>query len=327
MDFVAKKAFKAKVKRFGDDLGVNDLFSSSGNGGPSSSSTGNVFNTGGGGGSSPDSTDDLFPSSVAVFFDGQRGNFPTLCFCIPLNIFWIDRSILSLRANACMAWVHRLFHTMTFLCVFNVVTRTLATILLPAAFSWVFIIVSVAAGLMLIGFQVVIYDIAFRGLYRSSARLRGGYMGLCAVTAGIAVTYAFAGGAWFNGWMRLRMFSENDGGEEGDGDVFDGEKGYKRSLLLVCNVCEAIGWTFGFGLAVFTLFEMYHVYRERVQGLSEQALRDARRGGRGGGGGDEEEGGGGGGSGARESGDGGWTGAAGRDPRIAAIREQYGVRG
>lgn len=168
------------------------------------------------------------------------------------------------------------------------------------------------------------YDIGFRGLYRSSAKLRGRYMILCAVTACVAVTYAFAGGAWFNGWTRLRMFSNDDD----EDNVFKGEKGYKRSLLLVCNVCEAIGWTFAFGLAIFTLFEMFHVYREQVQGLSEQALRDARRGrlggedeGRGREVADEEEGGGGGGGESRTG------GAAGRDPRIAAIRQKYGVRG
>lgn len=323
MDFVAKKALQAKVKRFGDDLGVNEFFSSSGGNGTSSSSTGNILNTA----TNTDtnsrtgsSTEELFPSSLASHFDGQAGNFPTLCYCLSLNMFWIDRSILSARADACMLWAHRLLFTIVTLSLFNVVTRTLSTALLPGVFPWAFIIVSVAACLILSGAQVVMYDTAFRGLYRSSVRLRRRYMGMCAVTAAVAATYAFAGGGWFNGWTRLGMFS-NDGGRP-----FEGQKGYKRSVLLVCNVCESIGWTFGFGLAVFTLFEMFHVYRERVKGLSEQAERDARRGRRpagdeeddGGGRRDDEEEGGGGGNGG---------GGAGRDPRITAIREKYGMRG
>lgn len=259
MDFVAKSAIQSKLKKFGDNMGVNDLFGENSvfNGGPSNSNdvernnNRNNVNE-----NTTLSEDEIFPRNIASYFDTKAPNFPKY-----INLFYIDRTILSHYAVNPVKWAYRLFILIEIFALFNFITRLTTKLLEPKA-SLLWVILSVVFGLLVSFVELVGYDLCFRGAYRPSKRTRGHYLVFSAVNITLIALYTFLGVAWFNGWSRIPRLA-------------DITQGYRRNTIITLTVIEAVGWTFVLFVSMYTTFENYNLYNENHDGLSNPARYEA----------------------------------------------------
>ena len=186
MDFVAKHAFQNKVKKFGEELGVKQLFSEQGSS-SNRANEGSVFDIGSSGDFEGDDTS--IPASVQAYYESQPNNFPGG----PLKLFYADRGILdSQRAQGCVTWAFRLLLSIELLLLINIVNRLLST-LFDSSFSWVYILVAVLVAIILTVLQLYAYEVAFRGAYQSKAKLRLRYLIISAGTIVVAGLYNVKG--------------------------------------------------------------------------------------------------------------------------------------
>lgn len=257
MDFVAKNAIQSKLKKFGDNMGVNDLFGENSvfNGGPSASNDverNNRRNDN----SNELSEEEIFPNNVANYFDSKPSNFPQY-----LNLFYIDRTILSHHAVNPVKWAYRLLLIVEVFLLLNISTRVTTKILVPKS-SLLWMIMSIVFGLLVSFVELVGYEICFRGAYRSSKRIRGHYLVFSVVNIALITLYTFVGVGWFNGWSRIPRLE-------------DIPQGYRRNTIVSLTVIEAIGWTFVLFMSMYTAFENYNLYTGNHDGLSNAARYEA----------------------------------------------------
>lgn len=262
VDFVTKKAFEAKLKKIGNDIGLTDAL-----GGGSSSNANNDW-TGfpssgmgeglGQAGNRSENDESPFPVPLATYFDGKAKNFPPL-----IHLFYIDRTILSDRASNGVKWALYNLILVEVMLLVNMGCAILFNILKSDS-RWIYIVLSGAIGLLLTLFELLAYETAFRGAYRTNNGIQQRYMVFCAVNLVLAGLYAFIGTAWFNGWTRISGINS--------GSIQSG------TLRMVFTIIEAFGWSVALFVSMFTLFEYYHIWHGKHQGLSVEASRLARSG-------------------------------------------------
>lgn len=260
MDFIKKKAFESQLKKVGKDFGL----SSSGPSNPFSSSTAaprqSDWNTDD---SSPDSNP--FSTRVAGVFDSHPRNFPRF-----LNLFYVDRSILSTAARGPVDHVLRVLGCLTGLLVLNLFTNALF-VGIDGGDHWVNLLIGGIVAVLVVLVELFVFDTAFRGAYRTSTNLRQRYIGFATGNIILFTVYAFLGVSFFNGWTEIVNVNANSESER--------EKMWKRTFVVI----ESLGWTFLVPYNMYTMFEFYHLYQSRAQGLSQAALAAAAGGESGGG--------------------------------------------
>lgn len=258
MDLLTKKVLESKAKRFGKDLGFGDGF-----GGTSSTQQReNVRTLDLGLGDH-----DEFPVQAATYFDNMPNNFPPI-----LNLFYYDSNILSDEVKGTVGWAYRVLMAMEVLLVFNLLSTVIRIVRMRGQ-GWIFIVLSTLVGIIVTVFELFAYDTAFRGAYRTNARLRLRYIYLSTVTLILCGIYAFTGSAWFNGWTRIAQFNETRKKAPADGSS---EAASLGTVEVIFCAIESLGWTAALFLVTFTLFDFYHLWRNNRQGLSDQALRLAQ---------------------------------------------------
>lgn len=270
MDFITRKALGAKLKNVGQDLGLSDLAGSSSD---RQNNTWSIFDAD----SQPQSDqrsvhpsdDDLFPLPVANFFDNMPNNFPPV-----LHLFYIDFAILSLAATRPMKLVRWVLRLSTFAISLNVTVSILMTAFVTKG-EWLSILFSVVVGVFAIIFQLIAYDTAFRGAYRTNKQLRIRYCALVAVNIVLALVYAVAGVSFLHGWARISALrgapSASEGGD--DATVHNVHVGYA-----LC-AAEAALWTGLVVLSATCLYRYFGLLQDGGAGLSRSALSEARAGG------------------------------------------------
>lgn len=261
MDFVKKKAFEAKLNKVGKDLGL-----SSGNnpfGGSSrrnDNSNWNVFGQSNAGADEPegDAEMEVLPVAVASSFDNKPKNFPMF-----IHLFYVNRGILSEEAKGPVNWAYGNFIAVEGLLLFNLFVAILLTALRKGE-GWVNLLLSVVVGLLVSVFELISYETAFRGAYRTSTNLRQRFLYFGAANIIIITVYMATGKAFFNGWSRVTGLAAVEGKEK-----------YK-TVQLWLSVVESIGWSATLFLTSYTLFEYYHLLKARSQGLTQRELAAAR---------------------------------------------------
>lgn len=268
MDFVKKKAFEAHLNKFGKDLGLSSNITS----GFSSSRTEQERSSQWSAFPSmrsapadeeapaPETDTSPFPTRATETFDARSKNFPPL-----LNLFYVDRSILSAAAREPVDHAFRVLGILTALLGLNFFTNALYTGL-DKGTGWVDLLIGAIVALLLLFAELFAFETAFRGAYRNSENLRKRYLFCATGNVVVFALYAFLGASFFNGWASAAGIDELEGSRA--------YRNWKRTLIMV----EAFGWTALSLYNVYTLFEFYHLYNGREQGLSQQALDDAIRG-------------------------------------------------
>lgn len=265
MDYVKKKAFETKVNQIGKDLGISnvrkDVSKALGIGGnEGTSSSANPFsldqqdvppsngNRGLFPGTRPTQRDDATAEAVASIAN-MPGNYPPL-----LNIFYIDRSILSLVAKAPVGLAHWVFLFTVLGLALNSAIHIVLTVR-GRERQWADLISSLFMLFALSFYALVAYFYAFRGAYRSSSSTQAWYLVLGAIHLALLALYAFLGVSFFNGWTRLRNVS-----------------GKLENVYKVLAGIEAAYWTFILLFATYALYEYYDFRRSKAQGLSAATL-------------------------------------------------------
>lgn len=263
MDLVTKKVLEAKVKHIGKELGIGD-----GLGGTPSTQQerSRTFDLG-------NNEYDEFPVQAVSYFDNMRNNFPPI-----LNLFYYDSSILSDKVKVTVRWAYHVFLAIEVLLVFNLLSVVVKTVKMKGQ-GWLFIVLSILVGIVVTVFELLAFDTAFRGAYRTNPRLRLRYIYLSSATLVLCGIYAFTGAAWFNGWARVAQYSEARTKTPDDSKSSEAE--LLGTVGIVFSVIESLGWTAALFLVTFTLFDFYHLWKDGNQGLSEEALRLAQSNGRG----------------------------------------------
>lgn len=259
MNYVTRKAFEAKVKQIGNDLGLGNVFNES-------SSSQQEQDSHPQHPTNSDGDDDLFPVQASSYFDAMPNNFPPL-----VNLFYIDITILSEDVKKTFIWAHRVFMTIEVLLLVNALSAIIQTIITKGR-VWVRILLSFSVGLVITFFQLFNYDTAFRGAYRTNRRLRIRYVYLSIITAALCAVYAFTGALWFNGWTRIPQYRhvKKSTDESSSQATSPGLAG------IILSIIEASGWVIALFLVTFTLFDFYHLWRNDVQGLNNHALQIVR---------------------------------------------------
>lgn len=252
MNFVAKTAFQTKLKRLGEDTGIKDLFSSEDNSVfPSTTTTDDLVTDI----EAERNQDEIFPTSLANYFDTRPNNFPPC-----LHLFYIDRSILQQQAAQTITWAFRLFISIEVLLCLNVITRITVKVL-ESKEHVVYLILSLAFALLMSIAQLFGYETSFSGAYRTSSKLRLRYLFFCGINFTIIVLYTFLGFAWFNGWSRLSRIPKGNATH--------------HKIQVTLTVIESIAWTVVLFLVMYTGFQYFMMYTNRLQGLSDSARREA----------------------------------------------------
>lgn len=250
MDFLRKKAFQGQLNKVGRDLGLG----------------GNVTDTFGGG-SAPTERwtpfeepqaprdDDVFPVSAATTFDARPRNYPP-----GIHLFYVDRSILSDAARIPVNLAHQMFIGVLLGLVLNVSVAVALTITKRER-QWVTLLVAGIVAVLVTLYELVTYETAFRGAYRTSRNLRARYLMLSALNVILVSMYTFLGHTFFNGWSRL-------------GRVEGAFSTMHRTLTII----EALYWTVIMFFSVYVAFEYYTLRQSGEQGLSPSAMDAAING-------------------------------------------------
>lgn len=288
MDFVKKKAIESQLNKVGKELGLGSNVTSGITGSSREherqsqwsvfpSMRGGDGNGNGGDEEAPvaDTASVPFPTRAAEAFDSRARNFPPF-----LNLFYVERGILSAAARLAVDQALRVLVGVTALLLLNLFANALYTGL-DKGKGWVDLLIGGIVGFFVAVVELVAFDTAFRGAYRSSTVLRQRYLGFGTANVVLFGVYAFLSVSFFHGWAYVATVNEED-------------KDYRfwaRTLTLL----EAFGWT---GLSLYNMYAMfdyYHFYKGKEQGLSAEALESAmnaqrREAGNGGGGGGGEVG-------------------------------------
>lgn len=262
MDFIKKKAFEAQLNKVGKDLGLGSNLTS-GFGAASSRaeprqsefsifpSRGNNHDVEG-----QRETRDASPLSaeVATIFDSKPNNFP-----IFLHFFYVDRSILSDAARKPVNNAFHLFCIIEALLLLNVIWNIVFTVLNKGN-TWIDLLVGSLIAVLLSIYQLIAYETAFRGAYRTSTNLRKRYMYFTVANIVLIGLYAFMGVSFFNGWANIVRIPDD---------------AKSRNLQKGLTIVEAFLWTGTMFFVNYTLFDFYHFVQGRAQGLSDQSLNSA----------------------------------------------------
>lgn len=263
MDFVKKKAFEAQLNKVGKDLGfgsnVTSGFGSSSQAEPRRSDF-SIF-------PSRNNDDDIegqgenadaspLSNELATVFETKPKNFP-----IFVNLFYVDRSILSEAARRPVNTAFYLLCVIESLLVLNTVVNIVFTAVDKGG-DWVDLLVGGLVAVLISIFELIAYETAFRGAYRTSTNLRKRYFYFTGANIVMPALYAFLGYTFFHGWSRIPKIPE-------DAKL----KGLRKGLVVV----EALFWTGTWFFGMYTSFEFYHFVQGKAQGLSSEAMNNATR--------------------------------------------------
>lgn len=211
----AKAAMKHKVGKLGDSLGKSA------------------------GKKQEDSIDETFEDSNACAFDNAPPNFPMF-----LNLCYIDKEILSNRAQAVTDKSHGLFLMTNIASALNIAGNL-------AQKSWAYAGISVVSLTVMFFAQLALFEYSFRACYKTSRPMQQLYLPMGAVNAVVFGTFAFVNVGWFNGWMSLAA------------DL-------SMPLLMLCGV-ESMFWTVLLFLQVHAILSMQGLRSSHTLGLAPNA--------------------------------------------------------
>ncbi|PXF49293.1 hypothetical protein BWQ96_00867 [Gracilariopsis chorda] len=77
--------------------------------------------------------------------------------------------------------------------------------------SWINIVLAICVGAVVTILEVVAYETAFRGAYRTSSKLRMRYVWMCVANVLLFSVYTFIGATLFNGWAGGIEVARQDG--------------------------------------------------------------------------------------------------------------------
>lgn len=244
MDVVQKHIIKSKAKKVQADLGLG--------GSQDGSSLGNLFGKPGGTEGSPGGQqDDMFSGDPAMeAYGNMPANYPP-----GLKLVYIDHSILSQHAQPPVAAARRLFMLVVCGGIVNLLVNILFAAVAIGQSSLAFnLLPSFIAALLLAMCQLAFYELAFRGVYRTSRSLQMWYMATCAVTSALCLLYALLDGSFCHGWL----------------SVFAKGKDSSTSFKVVAGL-EASYWTLLAVLSILTLWQHNSYRNSRILGLSSAA--------------------------------------------------------
>lgn len=265
MDFAKKKAFETHLNKVGKDLGLGSNVTS-GFGGSSGAeprqSEWSIF-------PSRNNNDDVeaqdtnadaspLPEEVAAIFETRPKNFPMF-----IKLFYADRSILSDSALKPVTTAFRMLCLIEALLALNTFVNILFTGL-NSGKGWIDLVIGALVAIVLSIYELFAYETAFRGAYRTSTNLRKRYMFFTLANIIVLSMYAFLGVSFFNGWAQIPRIADSEEGKA---------KGLRKGFVVV----EALLWTGTVCFTIYTLFEFYHFVQGREQGLSSEAISNARR--------------------------------------------------
>lgn len=267
MDFLKKKAFEAQLNKVGKDLGlgsnVTSGFSGSSRQEPRNSAW-NVFGSQENGDTRDEPNEDDFAISPALltYYESMPYNFPPY-----VRLFYINRSILSEEAKEPVATAYNFLCAMSSLLLLNTLLAVLFTSL-ERGKDWPFLLMSAGLTVLLTVYELYAFEVAFRGAYQTSTRLRKWYLALTSINIVLVSLYAFVGVGFFNGWTRLASLNKT-----GDAEEEVNHEGARR----IATIIEAILWSALLVFNIHVVFNYYHLVHGRDRGLSPEAVAAANR--------------------------------------------------
>lgn len=173
-------------------------------------------------------------------------NFPPL-----LLLCYMGKSIRSEVALVPVTWASRMFFSFIVLLFFNT-TVVLLFMIFDKGYRWLRFLISVIANLQLSVYQLILYETASKGTYRTSLNLRKRYRlyipySLFSVmNVPLLFLCSFLGVKFLRGWIRTRK----------DGT---GVKEMNLSLRRLLVILQLLGWTALFFVNTYTLYQYYHL--------------------------------------------------------------------
>lgn len=263
MDFVKKKAFEAQINKVGKDLGLGSNVTSGFGGGSSEGDRNagwNIFSSGGNNDEESGRGDEGMNVSPEVigYYESRAKNFPPL-----VHLFYVEFDILSEAAKRPVTLGFGLFVAIEALLLTNTLVAGLF-VGLESGKDWEYVLISGIVSVLLSIYELLTYEICFRGAYQTSTHVRKQYIGLLVANLIPIGLYAFLGVGFFNGWTRISNLRQ----QEDDGDVKHG------SVRKVFAGIEAMCWTVLIFYNLYVVFEYYQFMMSREQGLCQAAIRE-----------------------------------------------------